>query len=127
MLWWNVRHPVGTGTLEVFTDPMLEKVFFNLFDNAVRHGEHVTEISVTCREEDDGRGMVITVEDNGVGIPAEMKEKIFERGVGFNTGYGLFLTHEVLAITGMSIQETGEEGKGARFEIIVPPAGWRGG
>ncbi|MCK4269021.1 MAG: PAS domain S-box protein [Methanogenium sp.] len=123
----GINVSTGTGTLEVFTDPMLEKVFFNLFDNAVRHGEHVTEISVTCREEGDGRSMVITVEDNGVGIPAEMKEKIFGRGVGSNTGYGLFLTDEVLAITGMSIQETGEEGKGARFEILVPPGGWRGG
>ncbi|MEA2035156.1 MAG: PAS domain S-box protein [Euryarchaeota archaeon] len=123
----GINVSIGTGTLEVFTDPMLEKIFFNLFDNAVRHGKHVTEISVTCREEGDGRGMVITVEDNGAGIPAEMKEKIFERGVGSNTGYGLFLTHEVLAITGMSIRETGEEGKGARFEIIVPPGGWRGG
>ncbi len=76
----NVNVSTDTGALEVFTDPMLEKVFFNLFDNAVRHGEHVTEISVTCREEDGT--MVIAVEDNGVGIPAEMKERIFRQGFG---------------------------------------------
>jgi len=94
--------------------------------NAVRHGGYVTEISVTCREEDGGK-MVITVEDDGIGVPAEMKEKIFKRGVGSNTGLGLFLVREVLAITGMSIRETGEEGKGACFEITVPPGVWRRG
>jgi len=120
----GVHVSTGTGTLEVFADPMLGKVFHNLFDNAVRHGEHVTEISITCREEEGG-SMVIAVEDNGVGIPAEMKERIFRHGFGRNTGFGLFLVQEVLAITGMSIRETGEEGKGACFEIIVPPGGWR--
>ncbi|MBW2674294.1 MAG: ATP-binding protein, partial [Deltaproteobacteria bacterium] len=68
---------------------------------------------------------VIAVEDDGVGVPAEIKEKIFERGVGSNTGYGLFLVQEILAITGISIRETGKEGTSARFEIIVPPGGWR--
>ncbi len=121
----SVSVSTATGTLEIFTDPMLEKVFFNLFDNAVRHGEHVTEISVTCREE-DGK-MVIAVEDDGVGVPAGMKERIFKRGVGSNTGYGLFLTREILGITGMSIRETGEEGKSACFEITVPSGVWRGG
>ncbi len=103
---------------------MLEKVFHNLFDNAVRHGGHVTEISVTCREDEDGK-MVIAVEDDGIGIPAEMKERIFRHGYGRHTGYGLFLVQEILAITGMSIRETGEEGKGACFEITVPHNVWR--
>ncbi|MGC9435905.1 MAG: sensor histidine kinase [Methanomicrobiales archaeon] len=113
-----------TGALEIFADPMLEKVFFNLFDNAIRHGEHVTEISVTCRE-DEGGNVVVAVEDDGVGVPAEMKEQIFMKGFGRHTGYGLFLIQEILAITGMSIRECGEEGKGARFEITVPPGAWR--
>jgi len=121
----GVNVSIDIGTLEVFADPMLEKVFLNLFDNAVRHGEHVTEISVTCRKEDGAR-TVIAVDDNGIGISAEMKKRIFRDGFGRNTGYGLFLVQELLAITGMSIQETGEEGKGACFEIIVPNDVWRG-
>jgi len=104
---------------------MLEKVFYNFFDNAVRHGEHVTEISVTCREEYGGDA-VIAVKDNGVGVPAEMKERIFGNGFGKHTGYGLFLAQEILSITGISIRETGEERKGACFEIIVPNDVWRG-
>lgn len=103
---------------EIFADPMIERVFFNLFENAQRHGGKVTEISVRCRESADS--LVILVEDNGIGIPAHEKEKIFERGFGKNTGFGLFLAREILSITGMTITETGTEGVGACFEILVP-------
>jgi signal transduction histidine kinase len=67
----------------------------------------------------------LIVEDNGSGIPAILKKQIFERGFGKNTGFGLFLIREILAITGLSIEETGTEGKGARFEIRLPPGSWR--
>jgi signal transduction histidine kinase len=60
------------------------------------------------------------IEDNGVGIPEKDKEKIFEQGYGKHTGLGLFLAKEILAITGISIRETGTPGTGARFEILVP-------
>jgi signal transduction histidine kinase len=56
-----------------------------------------------------------------------MKGKLFTRNVGRNTGLGLFLTREILAITGIAIRETGEAGKGARFEIVVPARGYRCG
>jgi PAS domain S-box-containing protein len=133
-VWSGIRELVGqqkpAGILvscsceaEVFADPMLEKVFFNLFDNAVRHGGNVREVSVRCVR--DGNDLVITVEDNGVGIPAERKEDIFQKGYGENTGFGLFLTREILGITGITIVETGTPGKGARFEIRVPDRIWR--
>ena len=63
--------------------------------------------------------------DNGIGIPAEEKEQIFQMGYGQNTGFGLFLAREILSLTGIGIKETGEPGKGARFEIIVPAGAWR--
>ena len=62
-----------------------------------------------------------------MGVPADKKEMIFHRCYGKNTGFGLFLIREILAITGMTIQETGELGKGARFEITVPNGKWRYG
>ena len=40
---------------------------------------------------------------------------------------GLFLAREILDITGIGIRETGEPGKGARFEIMVPKGTWREG
>lgn len=107
-----------TGNYEVFADPMFSQVFTNLLDNSVRHGKHVTEIRVhTVNQKDE---LVIMWEDNGIGVSFDYKERVFDRGIGDNTGYGLFLVREVLQITGITISECGVEGKGARFEIIVP-------
>ncbi|MDD1694100.1 MAG: PAS domain S-box protein [Methanoregula sp.] len=114
---------VAVQGLQVLSDPMLERVFFNLLDNSVRHGEHVTEIHVSSYHLDGN--MVLVWEDNGIGIAADEKELIFERGVGKNTGLGLFLAREILSLTGITITEIGEPGKGARFEIVVPKGMWR--
>ncbi|MCK9632754.1 MAG: PAS domain S-box protein [Methanoregula sp.] len=108
---------------EIFADPMVGKVFFNLFDNAVRYGGTVTTVTVRCGMAGDE--MVITFADDGIGIPLNEKQKIFEKGFGKHTGFGLFLAREILAITGISIHETGSHGKGARFEIAVPKGTYR--
>ncbi|WP_128694532.1 PAS domain S-box protein [Methanoculleus taiwanensis] len=109
--------------LAVYADRMLDKVFANLMDNTIRHGERATGVHVHCRPASEG--VVIVWEDDGIGIPVNRKEKIFTRGVGRNRGYGLFLIREILAITGMTIRETGESGEGARFEITVPEGAYR--
>lgn len=109
--------------VEIFADPMLEKVFSNLFSNSVMHGEWVSRITVRCEPIRDD--LLITVEDNGVGIPLDLKQNIFRKGFGKNTGFGLFLAREILSITGISIHETGKHGSGARFEITVPKDGFR--
>ena len=109
--------------VEFYADPLFEKVFFNLLDNSIRHGQKVTEIRVTSRQPDDR--LILSWEDNGIGIPEEEKDKIFEKGYGKNTGLGLSLCREILSITGISIQETGEPGRGARFDLTVPPGGYR--
>jgi PAS domain S-box-containing protein len=107
----------------VFADPMLERVFFNLLDNSIRHGQRVTEIQVSSHQSDEV--LVVMWEDNGIGISQNEKERIFERGFGKNTGLGMFLVREILSLTGITISETGEPGKGARFEILVPKGMWR--
>ncbi|MFA6332511.1 MAG: PAS domain-containing sensor histidine kinase, partial [Methanoregula sp.] len=119
----TIRFHAEIDAVEAYADPMLEKVFFNLFDNSLRHGENVHEIRVAYRESD--AGLVIVWEDDGIGIAAEEKEHIFERGYGKNTGLGLFLVREILAITGITISETGTPGKGARFELLVKKGGYR--
>ncbi|MCU0629794.1 MAG: PAS domain-containing sensor histidine kinase [Methanoregulaceae archaeon] len=110
-------------TAEVLADPLIIKVFYNLIDNAVRHGGKITTIRFSV--ETSGDTYLIVCEDDGNGVLVEEKEKIFERGFGKNTGLGLALSREILLITGMTIQETGEPGKGARFEIIVPKGRYR--
>jgi signal transduction histidine kinase len=78
----------------------------------------VTRIAVSSTEEDGV--LKIRWEDNGVGVPAGEKQKIFGQGYGRHTGLGLFLVREILSLTGMTIRENGEPGEGARFEIIIP-------
>jgi len=119
----GVTLDILTGNLMVFADPWLKKVFFNLIDNSLRYGEHVTKITVSCHESQNGLDLIF--EDNGIGIPSDEKEKIFERGYGKNIGYGLFMVREILAITELTINETGEPGKGARYEIHVPKRFYR--
>jgi signal transduction histidine kinase len=54
-----------------------------------------------------------------------MKEKMFGKGFGKDHGFGLFLSREILAITGISITEMGEPGKGAKFVMTIPSCGLR--
>jgi PAS domain S-box-containing protein len=112
--------PAGT---EMFADPLIVKVFYNLMDNAVRYGQKITTIRFFV-DECDGNHLIVC-KDDGEGVVAEEKEKIFERGFGKNTGLGLALSREILLITGITICENGEPGKGARFEMTVPKGAWR--
>jgi len=109
--------------LEIFADPLLRKVFYNLADNTIRHGETVTTVRAYFRESDEG--ITLFWEDDGVGIPYSRKEAIFQRDPVKTTGGGLFLIRDILSITGITIAETGEPGKGARFEIRVPSSASR--
>ena len=107
--------PPGT---KVFADPLIVKVFYNLMENAMRYGVKIRTIRFSLLETCDKT--LIICEDDGVGIPQEEKNRIFDRGFGRNTGLGLFLAREILDITGITIHETGEPGVGARFEMCVP-------
>jgi PAS domain S-box-containing protein len=118
----TVKNDLPAGT-EVFADPLFVKVCYNLMDNAIRYGGKITTIRFSVEERDGNH--VIVCEDDGEGVPAEEKEQIFERGFGKNTGMGLFLAREILSITGINIRETGEPGKGARFEMTVPKGRYR--
>jgi signal transduction histidine kinase len=115
---------VTVGPVEVFADPMLEKVFENLIDNSRRHGEHARHITFS-QVPGSGDGIVIVYEDDGVGVPGTDKDHIFEKGFGKHTGLGLFLSREILTITGLTIRENGTPGRGVRFEILVPAGKYR--
>jgi len=108
----------------MYADPLLEKVFFNLAMNLVIHGKNsVTRLHLYT--EMQGNDLKIIFEDNGQGIPDEQKETLFQRRNDLKKGMGLYFVREVLAITGIRIQETGVFGQGARFELIVPYGKYR--
>jgi signal transduction histidine kinase len=115
---------VAITGLEVFADPLLEKVFENLIDNSRRHGERVRHISFSTLQYGLDY-LALVYEDDGIGVHEADKERIFEKGFGKNTGLGLFLTREILSITGLEIKETGVYGRGVRFEIMVPKGKYR--
>ena len=118
----NVINDVPAGR-ELFADPMIIKVFHNLIENVIRHGGKITTIRFYLEERD---GVVaIVCEDDGVGIPAYKKKKLFSKGFGNDHGLGLFLSREILSITGITITEEGEPGKGAKFVITIPNDGFR--
>lgn len=115
---------VNVDPVEIYTDPLAFKVMYNLFENAVRHGGPVTRFEVSSKKEPDG-SLTIVFKDDGCGIRNEDKQKIFEYGYGSHTGIGLSLSRDILLMTGITIAETGEPGKGACFEIRVPAGTWR--
>jgi PAS domain S-box-containing protein len=120
----NVVHDIEMDNLEIFADSLLEKAFQGLVENSLAHGVHVSRIRARHSETDDG--VTVFFEDDGVGIPVDKKAQIFlhREGTGASVR-GLFFTREILSITGLSIRETGEPGKGARFEIAVPTGAFR--
>jgi PAS domain S-box-containing protein len=120
---WQKIDDMALDGLEIFADMLLEKVFYNLFDNSLRHGENVTEIRLSFQETPEG--IFIYYKDNGVGVPTNVKERIFKREYYRNTGYGLFLAGEILSITGLTIKETGKPGNGVQFEIFAPQGSFR--
>lgn len=138
-VWQNLQDTVARGLatvtaagvtitttidpVEVYADPLLERVIYNLATNAVIHGGRTTEIAFSI--EDRGSGMALICEDDGLGVPEHLKEAIFRREHYNNNGYGLFLAREVLSITDLSLRETGIPGKGARFEILIPEGSYR--
>jgi PAS domain S-box-containing protein len=109
--------------VELFFDPILSTVFEKMIDNSLRHGEHVSEISLHWGR--DANGAIIVYEDNGTGIPDAVRPSLFHMGKGTQNGYGLFLVREMLAISGFTISETGAPGKCARFVIAVPAGSFR--
>jgi PAS domain S-box-containing protein len=115
---------VEMDDIELYADPLISRVFYNLLINSIKHGDHhLTKIRLYTLV--SGESLTLVYEDNGKGIPDDEKEKIFEFGYGRGSGFGLFLIRELLGYTGITITETGESGKGAKFEIVVPKGKFR--
>jgi PAS domain S-box-containing protein len=119
----NIEFSITLSDLQVYADPLLERVIFNLVDNTLRYGGDVSKVSSYWGI--DNNSLIWTISDNGVGVQPDMKEMIFRKGIGQHTGLGLFLSKEILDITGMKIRETGIFGEGARFDIIIPEGIWK--
>ncbi len=114
------------------SDPMLlQQVFVNLLKNALDATEEVPQrkgkVSIVTHL--DGDRIIISVEDNGVGIEDEVQDKIFDlfhttKPAGKGTGLGLSIVHDILVRLGGNIKVTSVNGKWTRFLVqlpVVPP------
>jgi len=105
----------------------ITSVVFNLLDNALKYSKANPSIQIRLKE--DSTQLQLTVTDNGIGIPAGYKDKIFDKFFRVPTGdkhnvkgYGLGLSYiaYVLKRQGGSIQVESKEGIGSCFSIIIP-------
>jgi signal transduction histidine kinase len=120
----KVTFDVEIRDMEIYADRLLEKAFFYLIDNALKHGgEKLSRIRFYSKVSEDK--FIIVCQDDGVGMPVDKKGLHFPKESGRPAGYGLFLIKEILAETNIGIRETGISGTGARFEIDVPPGVYR--
>lgn len=122
----NVSFEMDIHDVEIYADPLLEKVFYYLISNSMKYGgSRLSKIRIYRKNMDDR--MAIICEDDGVGISQELKGGLFpkEWGSRKHTGYGLFLIRETLGVSGITIFETSSPGEGAKFEISVPKGVFR--
>ena len=105
----------------------LNQVIYNLIDNAMKYTPEGGAISVTLEE--DGNDLLWQVTDNGIGIPKEDQEHIFERFYRVDkarsrntggTGLGLSIVKQMVQIHGGSIRVESEVGKGSTFLVTLP-------
>jgi signal transduction histidine kinase len=107
--------------LTVLADSLLSQLFCNLIDNSLKYGEKTQQIRVYHKKPSADQ-LEIVYEDDGVGIPDNMRSNLFKEGFtsGKGTGYGLFMIKRICEVYGWTIQETGIQGKGARFTMTIP-------
>ena len=114
----------GTGSLEVEADMrLLECILFNLLGNSIKHTSPEGEITVSVQQE--GADAILTVKDNGEGIPREKLPYIFDRFYQAGkhtsgTGIGLALVKGIAELHGGSVSVESAPGEGATFFIRIP-------
>jgi signal transduction histidine kinase len=104
----------------------LRRAVANLVDNAVRHARHRVELAVAP----DGSQLLLTVTDDGPGIPAADRERVFDRFTRLDdarardaggAGLGLAIVRELVRRHGGTVRLVEADGGGLRAEIRLPP------
>ena len=102
---------------------VVEEILYNLCDNAIAYTRPGGSVSVTV--EQTAEGGRVTVADTGIGIPASVQDRVFERfyrvdqshGAG-GTGLGLSIVKHGASYLGARVELESEEGKGSTFTVV---------
>lgn len=108
----------------LFVRRKLRSIVYNLLNNAVKYRSDDRKPDIKIASTAENGFMVISVEDNGIGIPSDLKYKIFEK---YNrvadreegNGVGLYLVKEIIETSGGRIEVESEEGKGSIFKVYL--------
>lgn len=120
--WLNAENPV------LFADKVhITNIVYNLLDNALKYSKEIPEISISTQNMSNG--ILMSVQDKGIGISKENQKKVFEQFYRVSTGnvhnirgFGLGLSY-VKAIVhkhGGDITVDSELGKGTTFKVYLP-------
>ena len=127
-------HPISLGEvaitcdlagIEVFASPLIGNVIATLAGAGLDSGRQPSRITISSVEDNGDDTLAVILEDDSGGIAEEERATLFERRHGHTRGYGLWLAREILSLTGITVSESGTEGEGCRFELVIPPGYWR--
>lgn len=118
----SVRVATDIPDLQIIADPrLMRRVFANLILNAVQAMSNGGTLTISAAT-DDG-SVMISVHDTGVGIPDDIKDKLFTplfTGKAKGTGLGLAVVKRIVDAHGGTIEFESEEGKGTMFTVTLP-------
>lgn len=105
---------------------LLAEAVNNLIDNALRYGGDACRITLGVQAATADRGPILSVEDNGPGIPAHEREAVFERfyrvpgSQGSSSGLGLAIVREIAHVHGAEVHLEQPEQGGVRVNLVFP-------
>lgn len=124
----RARVEIGTLANCMADAGQINQVFSNLLDNAVKYRSPDRPLVVRIFSEEFEEGIRYCVEDNGIGIPRNQQEtiwEIFQRlnpDLGQGEGLGLTIARRIMSRLGGSIWVESEENAGASFYVVLPKA-----
>jgi len=122
---------VEDGLPELWADPdKFTQVFMNLVENGVRHGEGTVSVRVRATPSGDGAsvppGVVVVVDDEGEGIAADLRRRVFTKfwkgGARGGSGLGLYIVGGLTKAHGGTVTIDDAPGGGARIVVTWPAA-----
>ena len=122
----NIKISLASGEISIYEDEdLIMEIWINLINNAVKYCNENGEIKVKVIEEEDK--VKVSVQDNGIGIPEEKQNRIFEKfyqvensRAGEGSGLGLAIVKRIVDLIEGEIEVEGKENQGTKITVSIP-------